>query len=370
MSLRILPLPHDRASVQRFISVAWQLNAEDPQWVPPFKSELEHWLAPDSPFLRQGGELQCFLAERDGQGVARCAAMVDRRLTADGSPVGQLGFYEAANQPEASQALLDAAFGWLAARGVRRVWGPMNFSIWHGYRFMVRGFERSPFAGEPRNPPYYPEHFEAAGFTPLARYHSWDLDLEQLRMLQQVAEKMADRESLNAAGLHLAPLDLDHFESQMEHVHRLLTEAFSDNLGFVPIHSEDFMSLYGGMKAIAMPEIIPLMWSREGQAVGFGYLFPDYAQALRKMNGESGLLGKLRFLLGRERPDRLILHTVAVQKDFRRRGMVETVLADLLHTALARGFTHAVGALAKEGRTLYDKAGPPSREYRLYSRAL
>jgi hypothetical protein len=50
--------------------------------------------------------------------------------------------------------------------------------------------------------------------------------------------------------------------------------------------------------------------------------------------------------------------------------MVETVLAGLLRTAQERGFTHAVGALAKEGRTLYDKAGPPSREYRLYSRPL
>jgi ribosomal protein S18 acetylase RimI-like enzyme len=170
--------------------------------------------------------------------------------------------------------------------------------------------------------------------------------------------------------MRLAPLDLERFESQMESVHRLLTEAFRDNLGFVPIGYEDFLSLYGGMKAIALPELIPLMWSREGQAVGFGYLFPDHARAMRKMNGDAGLLGKLRFLLGRERPDRLILHTVAVQKDFRRRGMVETVLARLMRTAQEQGFTHAVGALAKEGRTLYDKAGPPTREYRLYSRPL
>lgn len=370
MSIQIEPLSLDRADVRRFIQVAWQVNEGDHQWLPPFKAEQEQWLSVDSPFLRRGYELRCFLAKMHGRVVARCAAMLDRRLMSAEGPVGQIGFYESERLPEASKALLDVALAWLAERGVRRVWGPMNFSIWHSYRFMVRGFEQTPFIGEPRNPPYYPEHFEAAGFTPLARYRSWDLGAEHLQALQQAAERMADPAALAEAGLRAAPLDLEAFDSQMEHAHRLLMDAFSENLGFVPISYEEFMFLFQGMKAIVMPELVPLMWSREGHAVGFGYLFPDHADAIRKMNGDAGLLGQARFLLGRKRPDRLILHTVAVQKEFRRRGMVETVLADLLRLARERGLTRAVGALAKEGRTLYDKAGPPSREYVLYSRPL
>jgi hypothetical protein len=39
---------------------------------------------------------------------------------------------------------LDAARDWLRDQhGLRRIWGPMNFDIWHSYRFMTRGFDQA-----------------------------------------------------------------------------------------------------------------------------------------------------------------------------------------------------------------------------------
>jgi hypothetical protein len=45
-------------------------------------------------------------------------------------------------------------------------------------------------------------------------------------------------------------------------------------------------------------------------------------------------------------------------------------MATLLDRAFARGIKTGVGALAKEGPTVYSKTGPPSREYALYARDL
>ncbi len=353
----------------RFIETARALRGDDPQWVPEFKAEVEAAFSPRSLFLSHG-ELRGFLAEEGGRPVARCAAIINRQLTEDGAPLGQIGFYECREDPETSRAILETAQAWLQERGVRRVVGPMNFSIWHDYRFMTRGFGTDPFLGEPRNPEFYPEQWTASGFAPRARYFSWDLTEEHLRGMLAYARHAADPAGMAAAGLRHAPLEMNHFDQQLESVHRLLVDAFRGNAAFSPISLEEFRGIFGGVKPLLIPQLVPLVWTARQEAVGFGYLFPDFAEAVRKMNGETGLLARARFLMAKGRPDRLIFHTVAIREDHRKKGMVETVLADLLGFALSNGFTRGVGALAKEGPTMYSKTGAPSREYTLFSRAL
>jgi hypothetical protein len=138
-------------------------------------------------------------------------------------------------------------------------------------------------------------------------------------------------------------------------------------MAFSPIAFEEFIQLFGWMKGLVVPELIPLVWAPNGDAIGFAYLFPDYSEALRAMKGETGLRARLRFWARRKRPKRLILHTMGAKKEYRRKGLVETFLVGLLREALARGFTRGIGALAKEGPTLYAKTGPAAREYTLYT---
>jgi hypothetical protein len=75
----------------------------------------------------------------------------------DGTAVGLIGFFECVEDPVVATVLLDAARDWLREEhGLQRIWGPMNFDIWHSYRFMTRGFDQVPFYGEPDNKACYP----------------------------------------------------------------------------------------------------------------------------------------------------------------------------------------------------------------------
>lgn len=367
MNVESFLLEPDR--VKAFIELSWRLHAGDPQWIPPFRAELERLLSPANPFFSYG-RMRNFVAMDGGRPVARCSAIINRRMSHGGKPIGQLGFYESEPRADASAAVLDAAMAWLKEQKLDQVFGPMNFSIWHSYRFMTRGFERDPFAGEPRNPPHYPEHFQALGFSPVARFFTWDLTEEPLRRLQAAARAMGNPAALGEAGLHLRHLRLDAFDQELVHVYRLLVGAFSDSVGYTHVELDEFLPLYGGAKAILVPELVPLLWTADERAVGIGYLFPDYAEAIRRMNGSTGLLSKLRFLLAKRSPDRLVMHTVAIEKEYRKKGLIEAVLGDLLEAALARGLTRAVGVLTREGPTLYSKISEPTREYTLFHRAL
>lgn len=358
----------------RFIDLAWRARRDDRGWVPPFQSEQRRLLSAENPFFRHG-EMRCFLATSPEGDVARCAAFVDRQMAGGGGggPMGLVGLYEAVDRREAEAAVLGAALDWLRGRSLRAAVGPVSFSIWHGYRFMIRGFDRQPFLGEPRNPRRYPEAFARAGFEVMARHFSWDLEEADLRtMCERVHARLPPGgPSLSSMGLSLRPLDLSDLHGQLRHVHRVLSEAFAEGVGYAPIDFEEFLPLYAPLGLLAVPELAPLLWSEGGEAVGFGYVFPDHARAMRELDGDDErLAAALSAGSWPPRPERLVLHTAALKPGFHHRGIFADALCTLVERGLERGFRGAVGALAREGSTAYHLVGQPSREYALFQRML
>ncbi len=355
--------------LKEFIDLPWEVYRGDGLWIPPFKKELRRLLSEENPFF-QYGAMRSFLAFDGNRPVARCSAIWNKRLRPGGRPVGVVGFYESVRWREGSDAVLSAACQWLQDRGLEEVWGPMNFSIWHSYRLMTNGFGRLPFYGEPYNPSYYPELFDDFGFLPKGRWYSWDLSEAQLLGMRAAATQMARPEILEE-GFRLAPIDLDCFEEELEKLHALLVEAFHEHPGYSPIDMGEFQALYSGMRHLVDPELVCFVVSPRGDPVALAYLYPDHSEALRAMNGRSGLLSKFSFFRKTRRGTRrLIFHTMALKKEFRRQGMVETFLAPVFDKAFELGYREAIGALALEGPTVYSKTGAASREYVLYRKEL
>src|SRR5687767_9484085 len=127
----------DGEAREEFLDLQLRLRASDPRWLPPSRAEQTRLLSPLNAFFRHG-EMACFLASDGGRNVGRCAAIWDRGQQHESQPIGQIGFFECEDDPAAARALVDAASEWLRQRGLRRVWGPMDFSIWHSYRFMTK----------------------------------------------------------------------------------------------------------------------------------------------------------------------------------------------------------------------------------------
>ena len=97
---------------------------------------------------------------------------------------------QAAVSANAQKWMIGAATRWLRDRhAVRRILGPINFDVWHGYRFMTRGFAEQRFLGEPYNPPYYPELFERCGFVPRQRWNSYEAPPAAYAEYEQLARE-------------------------------------------------------------------------------------------------------------------------------------------------------------------------------------
>ena len=116
----------------------------------------------------RGAEAEFFLAlDSSGRAVGRIGAMIDHRYNThmrQRDPghelVGQCGFFECINSPEAANRLIGAAADWLRGRGVRRMLGPASPSQSYDYGLLVEGFDKTHRFLQPYNPAYYPALIE------------------------------------------------------------------------------------------------------------------------------------------------------------------------------------------------------------------
>jgi GNAT superfamily N-acetyltransferase len=261
----------------------------------------------------------CRVARVSGRPVARLTVEARAGLTGAPGLSGMVGHYEALAH-EAGVALLRDACLELARAGVARVLGPMNGSTWARYRLALPGrpgdpvFEPPFFAAEPRNPFDYPGHFEAAGFRVAALYES---RLDDLASDAPDAGEVAAR--VAGAGFSLRPLDLEHFDAELDVLFALSLEAFAQNPYYAPIEADAFRAMYVPLRARMDAEFVEVAVDRDRRPCGYLFAFAD--------------------------PPRLIVKTVAVAPRARGQGLANHMLDRMRATARRRGHREIIHAL-------------------------
>lgn len=266
---------------------------------------------------------ECLLARAGGEPVARAALLVVSDLHGAPGPSGVVGWYEATDGA-AGSALLRHAREVLAGRGVARILGPMNGSTWARYRLALPpgpGEPRPrPFLTEPVNPPEYPEHFRAAGFSVAAEYES--------RLAPPAGGGEEERAGeLAARGVTVRPLDLARFGEELEAVFRLSLEAFSGNPYYTPIGFAPFRAAYERIRPLLDPELVRLARDAEGRLLGFVFAFPDPLDRAP------------------DRPPRVVLKTLATAPEARGMGLGSFLTAEVGRVARERGAPSVIHAL-------------------------
>ena len=294
--------------------------------------------APDAHYmLWQGDDLR-----------ARCSIWATLTPRLADEPVGVVGHYAAADV-EAGATALRHACQQLAARGLRRIVGPMDGSTWRRYRLLTLRGSEPPFFLEPDNPDDWPSHFEAAGFAPLSRYFSAlndDLTVIDPRVDGALARMQAE-------GVAIRSLDASRPEEDLKAVHKLSLEAFAGNYLYTPISQGEFLDMYAPLCPYLRPELL-LLAEKGSDLVGFIFGFPDFAQ------GQRG-----------QTIDTAIAKSLAVRPGRAGAGL-GTILLDLFQQAARRlNYKRVIHALMHENnrsRKISAHFGRPFREYVLYGK--
>ena len=101
---------------------------------------------------------------RGDETVGRILVSDDPRYNEErGENLGCFGMFECDNDPAAAHALLDAAAGWLAARGRTAIRGPIDYSLNYPCGLLIEGFDTPPRIMMNHNRRYYAGLLESWG---------------------------------------------------------------------------------------------------------------------------------------------------------------------------------------------------------------
>jgi GNAT superfamily N-acetyltransferase len=370
-SLTVRPV-EGRRDLNAFIKLPFRLHRGTP-WVPPLIMERRDFLDRDkNPFFHHA-DAEYFLAERDGAIVGRITAQVDERWTQfQGGNDGMFGFFESEDDPDVAKTLVEAAAGWVRARGRDRMLGPMDFTTNDECGLLVEGHDLEPLVLEPWHPPYYRKLLEGVGMVKTMDMWMWRLVLGELKQGDQFHDfiHQSARESATEHGVVVRHMRKRDLEAEVSRFMDVYNEAWGQNWGFVPITEEEV-----GFQAKNLKPILDENWAmiaeRDGEVVGAALSLPDINQVLAKMNGRLLPFGWLRFLAGRGKIDRIRVFALGVKPRYQHLGVAAALY--VRHIEVAARVRQKWGEMGwilevnePMNRAMEGMGGTVTKRYRLY----
>jgi hypothetical protein len=275
-----------RADKQAFVDLPFRLYADDPNWVPPLKSDVMATITPGKNPWFEHGEAQMFLAERNGHIVGRISAHLDYLALAQppeqgmGPGVGNWGFFEA-EDAEVAKILIATAEGWLRDKKMVRALGPLSLSIWEEPGLLVQGHDHPPTVLMGHHNPAYGAWIEAAGYAGVKDLYTYHIpiDVPLPPLVQRIVASGERNERIVLRKVNKA-----NFDAEAAIILSILNDAWSGNWGFVPITDAEVAHTGKQLKPIVFNDLIRIA-EVDGEPVAFMMTWPDINEKIAGFGG-------------------------------------------------------------------------------------
>ncbi len=296
-SITIRPV-EDAADRKAFVDVAFTLNRNDPNWVPPLKTEVHGLIDPRTNPWFGHAEARFFLAERDGEPVGRISAQIDQEvLRYIGPGIGQWGMFEAADAEVAAE-LIARAEDFLRGRRMKVAQGPYSISIWDEPGLLVHGFDHPPTVMMGHNKAEYQGWVEAAGYEKAKDLYTYDLDITgDFPPLVQRIVQSGERNPR----IRIRKVDKKRFDEEAALILGILNDAWSGNWGFIPLSEDEIAYAGKKLKPIVYEDLIRVA-EVDGEPVAFMMTLPDLNEFTRGFNGRLFPFNWMKLLMNLRSP--------------------------------------------------------------------
>ena len=282
------------ADKDAFLKIALDIYRDDPNWIRPLDKDINEVFDPaKNKFIKRGGEyMRWLLMDDKNKAIGRIAAFVNKQYKNE-QPTGGTGFFECINDQAAANFMFDHCKQWLQAKGMEAMDGPINFGErdrWWG--LVVDGFY-SPLYGMNYNPPYYVQIFENYGFK---RY--FNQVCFALKVKNRLDDKFYQRHALIAAdknykAVMIKKSRIDTFAKDFTYIYN---KAWAGHGGGKSLEEKTVQKMFKTMKPV-MDEHLTWFVYYKDEPIAMWVNLPDLNQYFKYMNGQFGLLDKLKFVL-------------------------------------------------------------------------
>lgn len=284
------------ALAKDFIRANVELNKNNLAYIRPLDKDVNEVFDPaKNKTFRNGQVIRWILKDKDGKLIGRIAAFVNKKYKNKGDdlPVGGVGFFDCIDDQAAADMLLDVAKHWLMQQGMEAMDGPINFGErdrWWG--LVVKGHEIQPMYCMNFNPPYYQTLLESYGFKNFYNQICFAMKTDQ-RIHQKFYDRHAElAKDPDFSSAHIKKNQLDRFARDFTIVYN---KAWAGHGGLKQLEEKVVRKMFQSMSPV-MDERINWFIYYKGQPAGIWINLPDLNQWFKYLNGQFGLLSKLKFL--------------------------------------------------------------------------
>ncbi len=359
-----------RRQRKQFLELPWTLYRSDPNWTPPLRTNQKELVGYKPHPFYDKGQVQTFLALRDGQPCGRVAAIINpAHNERHQEQRGFFGFFESIDDQSVACGLLDAAREWFREKEMSCMRGPCNPSLNYECGLLVEGFDTPPTFMMTYNPPYYAKLIEGCGFEKSQDLYAYWGEMKDLGKLDEkfytISKMAAERFNVTTRGI-----DTSRFVSEVKMFLDIYNRSLVGTWGFAPMSDAEVEHSAHSLRRLIVPELTAVA-EVEGKPVGVCFGLLDYNPRIKLIDGRLFPFGFLKLLNGKRKIKAARILSTNVLPEYQSWGIGLVVMAKLLPDAIDWGIETGEFSWVLESNHLsrksLERAGVArSKTYRLY----
>ena len=276
----------NKKQVKEFVQFHYDLYKGCPQWVPPFRNDIEIMLNKKKHPFYEHSDAAFFTAWKDGKMVGRTAVLNNTAYNKyHKQNSGDIFLFDSIDDQEVANALFDAAAGWARSKGLDKLKGPKGFSLFDGYGVLVEGFERRQSMNfSCYNYAYYQKLYENYGFYKINEYITMLADVNDFQMpekVYKVAEIVKKRGKLKIKTYN----NKAEIKKDATRIAQMYFDSFKNNWEYFPLTQHEFDFFVDNVLTFVVPGLLRFITDENDDIVGFLVNFPDVSAAMQRHSG-------------------------------------------------------------------------------------
>jgi GNAT superfamily N-acetyltransferase len=291
------------------------------------------------------------MAQSGGRDVGRVAGWIHHRANEFlNERAAGFGFFEAFDDYDVAQMLLDSVCNWAREQGMETIRGPFYFTMDDSPGVLIEGFDRSPVLLCGHTPAYYADLMERYGMVKYRDAYAYWTDLTAFNgdvnnlppKILRVAELVRRR-----MGVELRVAREEEWDTEVTRVMHLVNEAMGTMRNHVPMDEHEFKRFVEDLKRVIDFDLV-FFAEVDGEPVGFSAAIPDINRALKAVDGRLFPLGWLRLWRGMRCIDVASLKLLAVLEEYRGLGLDSLFYLETARALLRKGYSWVDMSLTAE----------------------
>lgn len=340
--IEIRQIEPTKNNLKRFTKFQIDLYDGSPYYVPPLISDDVETLSPDRNPAFEFCESAYFMAYRDGKPVGRIAGIINNQVNRHhNTNDARFGFIDFIDDPEVSEALMEAVEKWAVSKGKDRLIGPLGFTDLDHEGMLVEGFEELSTMATIYNYPYYEEHLTRLGYKKDSDWLEFLMEVPDgiPEKFNRIAEIVKKKFGLRVLKYTNRKRIKQEYGRALFH---LINDAYDGLYQYSHLSDRQIEYYIDAYLNLLNLDLVTLIVDKEGNLVGVGISMPSMSRALQKSKGRMLPLGWYHLLKGlKGKNDRVDLLLVAIHPDYQNKGVNALLFQDLIPHYIRYGFRYA-----------------------------